>query len=328
MHDPQLRDNPSAKTGDRAPKRTFDFQEHRYNQSHTDIPEFLKRIRAVTDQYKNIFTVAEMVGANAHREMKAFTAGEAHLTTAYNFDFLYADKLTTKQVIRSLSAWSDVEGEAFPSWAFSNHDAPRCISRWAQDANQSQAAKLYLLLLLALRGNIFIYQGEELGLPQADVGFEDLQDPEAIANWPETLGRDGARTPIPWESAGKNGGFSRAKPWLPIDPGHLPLAVEKQELDAASVLSFARAAIALRRASPALRDGSLRFLDAPDGVLAFVREGGGEKLVCVFNLSAKDQALPSSLTGDGSPWLATGLPDNTGPGAAPAHSGFVVRRLG
>src|SRR3546814_1174734 len=67
-----------------------------------------------------------------------------------------------------------------------------------------------MLLLTALRGNAFIYQGEELGLPQGEVAFEDLQDPEAIANWPHTLGRDGARTPLPWTSTARNAGFTRS----------------------------------------------------------------------------------------------------------------------
>ncbi len=324
MHDPKLRDNPPAKTGGRKPARTFDFQEHLYNQSHADIPEFLKRIRAVTDGYKNIFTVAEVVGANAHREMKDFTAGETHLTTAYNFDFLYADKLTPKQVIRSLSAWPGGPGEALPSWAFSNHDAPRCISRWAEGADEKQAAKLYLLLAAALRGHIFIYQGEELGLPQAELAFEDLQDPEAIANWPETLGRDGARTPMPWNSAAVHGGFSRAKPWLPMDPRHLPLAADAQEHDAQSVLNFARAAIALRRSSSALREGAMDFLSAPEDLLAFKRDDGGAKLLCVFNLSRMNHPLPAPLQPTGAIRLATGF---SGAGLAdelPAHSGFVA----
>ncbi|GJL90545.1 MAG: alpha-amylase [Hyphococcus sp.] len=329
MHDPKLRDNPPAKIGDHQPKRTFDFQEHIYNQSHADIPKFLQRIRAVTDEYKNIFTVAEVVGPNAHKEMKAFTAGETHLTTAYNFDFLYADELTPKQVIRSLSAWSGESREALPAWAFSNHDAPRCISRWAPDSQNStadptQAAKLYLLLLIALRGDIFVYQGEELGLPQADVGFDDLQDPEAIANWPETLGRDGARTPMPWEATGINGGFSRAKPWLPFDPRHIPMAVDAQEGDQASVLNFARAAIGLRRASPALREGAIKFLEAPEGVLAFIRKSSSETHLCLFNFSQNGLALPKSFAGLGAVRLSAGLQINATPNALSALTGVIA----
>ncbi|MEZ5891901.1 MAG: alpha glucosidase [Parvularculaceae bacterium] len=284
MHDPDLRDNPPAKESGRKPTRPFDFQEHLYNQSHPDIPKFLERIRAVTDDYPNIFTVAEVVGADALSEMKAFTHADKRLSSAYNFDFLYADKLTPAQVKKSLSGWPGGKNEALPSWAFSNHDAPRCISRWAAETDGPKAARLYFLLLVALRGHVFVYEGEELGLPQGRVPFEDLQDPEAIANWPETLGRDGARTPMPWENVAPYGGFSRVKPWLPMDSRHLPLAAAAQEIDPASMLAFARAAIALRRQSSALREGSLKFLDAPESILAFTRETEGQSLLCVFNL--------------------------------------------
>ena len=324
MHDPQLRDNPPApyKT---PPRRTFDFQDHVYNQSHPDIPLFLERIRAVTDAYPHIFTVAEVVGPEPLAEMKAFTAGGKRLTTAYNFNFLYADNLTPALVRQSLSGWPGGKGEALPSWAFSNHDAPRCVSRWAKGADEKQAAKLYLLLLLSLRGYVFLYQGEELGLPQAHVPFEALQDPEAIANWPETLGRDGARTPIPWTRDAKNGGFSQGSPWLPMDARHLPLAVDAQEKDADSVLSFARKAIAFRRGSAPLREGKLEFLDAPANVLAFTRAHEGQTLLCIFNLGGEArQGKPPSATS--SILLSAGATAlNAGGISLPPHSGLIAR---
>ncbi len=324
MHDPQLRDNPPANIEKLAPKRTFDFQQHIYNQSHADIPKFLRRIRNVTNEYKNIFTVAEVVGPNAHREMKAFTEGDAHLTTAYNFDFLYADKMTPKVIERSLSAWPGGVEEAFPSWAFSNHDAPRCISRWAGDVDAARAAKLYLLLLATLRGEIFMYQGEELGLPQADVAFEDLQDPEAIANWPATLGRDGARTPMPWVTSLANAGFSATKPWLPVDPRHVSLAVDAQEANRQSVLHFARAAIAQRRALPALREGGINFLEAPDGVLAFTRASGKAQLLCVYNLQQKNVSAGDLSKMAVELKLSTESNSSTIPDILPSFSGFVA----
>ncbi|WP_428408749.1 alpha-amylase family glycosyl hydrolase [Hyphococcus sp.] len=328
MHDPQLRDNPPAKYGAKKPSRPFDFQDHLYNQSHADIPKFLERIRAVTDEYPNIFTVAEVVGPHPLDEMKAFTAGDKHLTTAYNFDFLYADDLTPGLVKRSLSSWPGGPSEALPSWAFSNHDAPRCISRWADGVDPKQAAKLYLLLLLSLRGYVFLYQGEELGLPQADVPFEALQDPEAIANWPATLGRDGARTPMPWEKAAKWGGFSSGvpqnPPWLPMDARHLPLAAGVQEKDKGSVLNFTRAALRLRRDSPALRSGDLCFLDAPEDVLAFSRTHGEERLICVLNFGRKDCAMPDALTPAHDVLLSAAY-DQASPRTLPGLSGFIAK---
>jgi alpha-glucosidase len=284
MHDPLLRDNPPAPRDGRRITRPFDLQIHKYNQSHPDIPKFLERVRRLTNEYAGVFTVAEVGGPEPLTEMKAFTASDRRLNSAYSFDFLYADELTASLLEDALAAWPGLSGEGWPSWAFSNHDAPRALSRWAAPGDLAAAARLYLMLLMSLRGNVFVYQGEELGLPQAEVPFERLQDPEAIANWPMTLGRDGARTPLPWAAKELNAGFSSGSPWLPIDPRHVGLAIDAQADDPHSILSFARKLIASRRASPALKFGGVEILDAPDGVFALKRASEEEEAVCVFNL--------------------------------------------
>ncbi|HUH23011.1 MAG TPA: alpha-amylase family glycosyl hydrolase, partial [Brevundimonas sp.] len=232
LHDPALTDNPPAPPGPRT--RPFDFQKQLHNQSQPGIAAFLGRIRALTDQYAERFTVAEVVGPDAEPEMQAFTAGETHLNSAYGFDYLYAPALTPDLVRRTQGPWTGETGQGWPSWAFSNHDAPRAASRWAEGRDPEAMARLMMLLLLSLRGNAFLYQGEELGLPQGEVPFERLRDPEAIANWPRTLGRDGARTPMPWSSSAPHAGFSTVEPWLPIDPRHVDLAVDAQEAEPGS----------------------------------------------------------------------------------------------
>ena len=115
--------------------------------------------------------------------------------------------------------------------------------------------------------------------------FERLRDPEAIAFWPHGIGRDGARTPMPWTREGALAGFSNAgDAWLPLDERHRALAVDAQERDPESVLAFTRAMIELRRGSRALREGAFVALDAPEPVLAFTREAAGERVLCLFNL--------------------------------------------
>ncbi|MGF1543551.1 MAG: alpha-glucosidase [Parvularculaceae bacterium] len=286
MHDPLLRDNPVAASRAGERRKPYDFQDHAFNQSHPDIPKFLERLRKVTDAYGDIFTVAEIGGANPLPEMKSFTERDDRLNSAYSFDFLYADELTTTGLAAALGAWPGEADEGWPSWAFSNHDAPRAVSRWATPDEADAAARLHLMLLMCLRGNAFLYQGEELGLPQAEIGFDDLRDPEAIANWPLTLGRDGARTPMPWKRDAANAGFSSSKPWLPAAEAHRALAVDAQERVNASMLNFTRRMIALRKASPSLHTGDLSFLPSPEGVCALERRTGGETFVCVFNLGA------------------------------------------
>lgn len=298
MHDPDLRDNPPSGLPMELVTRPFDMQIKRYNQSHPDIVAFLERIRETIEEFPGRFTVAEVGGAEPLAEMKAFTAGGKRLDSAYNFDFLYAPALTAARVRASLAQWSGEPGEGWPSWAFSNHDAPRCVSRWARGGDHAAAARLSLMVLLCLRGNPIIYQGEELGLPQGEVPFEDLQDPEAIANWPHTLGRDGARTPLPWRADAPQAGFSSAnRTWLRLDPAHVPLAVDRQAANPGSTLAYARALLRLRRNLPALIAGDISFIDTPEPLLAFVRKDGQSRVLCVFNLGEEALAWqpPASL---------------------------------
>jgi alpha-glucosidase len=284
MHDVLLRDNPPAPAGGRPRTRPVDFQQAIYNKSHPDLPRFIERIRKVADEYGGRFTVAEIGGEGSEAEMKLLTTGNARFHTAYGFNFLYADRLTPELIRTALDAWPEAVGTGWPSWAFSNHDAPRAASRWSTPPHRAALSQVATLLLMSLRGNIFLYQGEELGLPQAQIGFEDLKDPEAIANWPETLGRDGARTPMPWQSSAPNAGFSTAAPWLPVSPEHLALAVDRQQLDHGSQLALTRRLIRLRRRSAVLCQGSLRFIESAADLLVFERSLDGHRLLCAFNL--------------------------------------------
>jgi alpha-glucosidase len=291
MHDPALRDNPpAAHHGKRS--RPFDFQQHLYNQSHPDIVKFLERLRKVTDSYGDRFTLAEVGGEQSLAEMQAFTDGNRRLHSAYGFDFLYAENLTPELVARVAQDWPD--GAGWPTWAFENHDAPRAISRWIGDEHRETFARTKMLLLSCLRGSIIIYQGEELGLPQVDVAFEHLQDPEAIANWPQTLSRDGARTPMPWTSTDPNHGFSTGRPWLPSDETHRHLAVDEQQEDNGSVLAFTRQCLRLRHGKPALRHGSMSITEAGEQLLIFERGAEGGNLRCSFNLSDRRRTFKTA----------------------------------
>lgn len=295
MHDPDLRDNPPAAASDRPRTRSFDFQQRIYNQSHPDIPTFLARIRDLTDSYDAIFTVAEVGGHEADAEMKAFTAGDTHLNSAYGFNFLYADHLTPGLVCSALAQWPDEEGIGWPSWAFENHDAPRALSRWWESEHRAAAARLKIALLACLRGNIILYYGEELGLTQVEIPFDLLHDPEAIANWPMTLSRDGARSPMPWHAKERHAGFTVAEPWLPIGAENLARAVDVQEADPESVLAHTRSAIAIRKNRPALRAGKVVSCEARGDLLILERQFDTDQVLCMFNLGDTVIDIPASL---------------------------------
>ena len=318
MHDPQLRDNPPAPDNGKPRTRPFDFQLRIRNQSHPDIPFFIERIRALTDEYAAIFTVAEVGGDDADVEMKAFTAGETHLNSAYGFDFLYADALTPRLVCDALAHWPEEEGVGWPSWAFENHDAPRALSRWIDNGRRDAFARMKVLLLACLRGNIILYQGEELGLTQVDIPFDQLQDPEAIANWPLTLSRDGARTPMPWTTQSADGGFGSDTPWLPLGEENHARAVDRQAADDASLLNGTKAALALRKANAALHHGAVSACDADGALLDMTRETSGQRVRCLFNLGSETLS-PQGVTG-----RVLAAVNGAEPGTLPPFSALIL----
>lgn len=293
FHDKALRDNPpSGRLGNTRP---YQFQRHLYNRSQTENLEFMQQLRAVIDGYDDRMTVAEIFsGAHIGRSIE-YTQGTDRLHTAYNFMFLESNTLSPELIRAALQDWHSTD--AWPSWSFSNHDVRRVMTRWGGRGATPEFAKLIIALLCSLRGSIFLYQGEELGLPQSDVPYEKLQDPEAIRFWPENLGRDGCRTPIPWHGWQPNGGFSAAEPWLPMDPLHASMAADLQEADPDSVLNFTQRFLKVRNSEPALRHGSFQVIPAPDPLLLFERRQGAARLLCCFNLSGmpQDVDMPSDI---------------------------------
>lgn len=289
MQDPALRDNPPAGNG--ACVKPYDMQRHMYDRSRPENLAFIARLRALLDSYSDRMAVAELATSQPVRRMAEYTQGPDRLHTAYSFVFL-SGALTPARVRETLATLSAEAPEAWPSWAFENHDVPRCVSRWGAGRDAARWAKTLLALLTALRGTAFVYQGQELGLPQADVPRAALRDPEGIAFWPENKGRDGCRTPMPWQDA-PGGGFTTGQPWLPVAPAHLALNAARQEGDAQSVLSFARHWLHWRRGQSVMREGALAFLPAPEPVLAFTRGSGPGALTFVFNLGLEQAAWPA-----------------------------------
>jgi alpha-glucosidase len=299
MHDPEMRNNPPAPYDGRRRTRPFDYQLKIYNQSHPGIVGFIERLRALCDGYGAVFTLAEVGGDLAETEMQEYTAGDTRLNSAYGFDFLYADRLTPELVAETQAKWSDAPGTGWPSWAFENHDAPRALSRWCAPEDADAFARMKAMLLASLRGNIIVYQGEELGLTQVDIPFAQIQDPEALANWPLTLSRDGARTPMPWQVQGEQGGFTTGTPWLPLGGENHARAVDRQEADPGSLLHLTRDLLNLRRSHPALRIGNFTVLHAGTDVLAFRRVADGASVIGVINMGPGPAAWPAAAPTSG-----------------------------
>jgi len=288
MHDEALRDNPPLPVEERndntAPKvNPYNHQRHVYDKNHPKNIEFLKKLRGVMEPY-NAAAVGEVGDSQRGLEILGeYTADGVGVQMSYAFELLSGhEPLSADYIAEVFRKVDTVAPRGWACWAYSNHDVVRHISRWGLSA---AGAKAYTTLLMCLRGSVCLYQGEELGLPEAEIAFEDLQDPYGKEFWPEFKGRDGCRTPMAWEKDAVYAGFSTAKPWLPIPSVHYALAVDAAEPDPAALLHHYRRAIAFRKHHNALRTGLMTGIEARDGVLQFRRVAGDETILCVFNLT-------------------------------------------
>lgn len=283
FHDQDLRDNPPRpKDLGRATQLEKDVpysaQRHLYDKSRPETLEFIKRFRILLDRY-DAFSVGE-IGDDYPAERAAEYTSDGLLHTTYNMEMMSGKHARlTPQTIRSPVEKHLAQPHAgWPSWAFSNHDVVRAASRWCPDGggfgHDPALSKMLVALLGCLYGTVFLYQGEELGLPETKLKFEDLQDPWAKETWPEWQGRDGCRTPMPWTNQ------MPEKTWLPIN-----MSAAAQDQDDQSALHFARRFFKWRKAQPALVLGSLEFIDTDNGeILEVKRTHLGETVHCRFNL--------------------------------------------
>ncbi len=296
FHDQQLRNNPPLLPGERVngveTTNPYSMQNPKYNISRPENLDFLLRLRGLLDEYPATMTVGE-VGAviDMYTMVADYTEAGKRLHMAYSFDFMTPE--FSAQHMRSVFERMQTGiGSGWPCWAFTNHDVPRVVSRWGLTPEH---APLLSAIMLCAQGTPCMYQGEELGLPEVDIPFEQLQDPYGIRFWPDYKGRDGCRTPMPWDADQAYAGFSAVTPWLPVGAEHLPRAVSRQQAEAGSVLHKTRDFIHWRRTQAALLKGDMHFLDAPENVVAFVRTQGDDKVLCVFNLGDSSVQFDSGI---------------------------------
>lgn len=296
VHDKLLRDNPplapELRNANIAPQvNPYNHQEHLYDKNQPENLAFLRKLRTLMQPY-GAAAVGEVGDAQLGLElMGEYTAGDDLMHMCYAFEFL-AGEIPQASFIADIMGHVDkVAKDGWPCWAFSNHDTVRHATRWGVETD---GLKMATTLMMCLRGSACIYQGEELGLVEAEIAFEDLQDPYGVEFWPKFKGRDGCRTPMAWTSSNQNAGFSTGKPWLPVSPQHLPNSVSEQEDDPNALLHHYRAAIALRRHYPVLRTGKHDGVKANGNVVYFQRYDENERVLCVFNVSSEtvDFELP------------------------------------
>ncbi|MBL8300657.1 MAG: alpha-glucosidase [Rhodanobacteraceae bacterium] len=303
FHDRQLRDNPAKPAELRAGRgfsadNPYAHQFHYYNSTQPENVAFLERLRTLMDRYPGVVALGEISAEDSLATTAEYTrAGRLHM--GYSFELLTEDG-SAGHIRRTIEQLETQMHEGWPCWAVSNHDVPRVLTRWGGAKPSRDVAIQLLLLVCCLRGSVCLFQGEELGLPEAELPFDAIRDPYGIAFWPDFKGRDGCRTPMPWDDS-VHAGFSTATPWLPLATAHAALNVAQQERDATSTLQRLRRFLHWRRRQPALVAGSIRFIDTAEPALAFERASASQRLLLVFNLSNAPLVLRHSAWADACP---------------------------
>jgi len=290
LHDPSLTDNPAIPAPERGRVEwaaAANMQRHFHDSNLRENKGALDVIRRRVDAFDDRFVFGEF--SEEFERSGCYLSSDKGLHAGYNFALLLA---TDVGAIRThLETLARFPGH-WPCIAFSNHDVVRTATRFG-----TEAAKVMLALLASLRGTLLLYQGEELGLPEVDLRRDQLKDPVGDLYYPLFKGRDGCRTPMPWDADEPNLGFSIATPWLPLGAAHRGLAVSEQEKDPDSALAFTRQLLLARKSHPALHHGDLELLPGP--ALAFLRHADKETLVCAFNLT--DTPMTFDLPGPAIP---------------------------
>ena len=289
MHDKELRDNPPNENIIEGAigvhkENPYAYQKHFYDKTQPGNIEFLKQLRALLDRYPGSTTLGEVGDANSLEIMTQYTTGGDRLHMAYSFELLTHE--CNSQFFRdTISELEEKIEDGWPCWAIGNHDVERVASRWSHGAVSDARSRMFMTMLLTMRGSVCIYQGEELGLTEAELEYAQLVDPYGIAFWPEYKGRDGCRTPMPWNPGEQNAGFSEGSPWLPVAKDHLESAVSIQQEDPNSTLQSYKQFLLWRKSQPVLISGRIEVWDSPNGSLVYERYLGEQRLLIALNLS-------------------------------------------
>jgi alpha-glucosidase len=214
---------------------------------------------------------------------------------------------------------------ATPNWVLGNHDKPRIATRVG-----TPQARLAAMLLLTLRGTPTLYYGDELGMTDVPIPFDEVQDPFEKNAPGKGLGRDPQRTPMQWTRE-PNAGFTISRPWLRVGEDHARVNVELQAKDPRSMLQLYRRLLALRRRHPALHSGSYESVAAGADVLAYLRTHGVERLMVLLNFGPTAVPIPAALLPAGAAVIESTDPDRTDSSIAGGlvlapHEGVVVGR--
>jgi len=285
VKDDQFRDNPPNPAW-QPHQASIDRLLQRYSADRPETHEVVAEMRAVLDTYPDrvligeVYLPIERLVAYYGRDMKG-----AHLP--FNFQLIFAawKAEEIRRIVEEYEAALPPGG--WPNWVLGNHDQKRIATRVG-----TAEARVAAMLLLTLRGTPMLYYGDELGLEDVPIPPERVQDPWEKNEPGLGLGRDPARTPMPWDGT-RHAGFTEGEPWLPLNPNHETCNVATLARDPGSILTLYRRLISLRRQSPALQYGSFAPIASGKEVLVYERRAPGtnERLVVALNLGHEPHRL-------------------------------------
>ena len=271
FHNPTLQDNPVS------PFNHVDVQDetnpyfkqiHLFDKSQPENLEFMKKLRNVVDEFEDRFLLGEIFCDREEETTRLYSAEGYPLHSTYNFSLLRNHR-GVGTIRDSVNLFHSISKDT--SWSLSNHDVTRVVSRWPNAIDPEMSAKGYLTLLLSLPGTSILYQGEELGLTEAKIDHAHIQDPFGQQMKSQYLGRDGCRTPMPWDHKIEGCGFTTGNPWLPIPPEHLRLSVSEQDENPQSTLWHTRRMLRFRETSDLIKLGGIHFWQDDPELIVFSR---------------------------------------------------------
>lgn len=291
FEDPKLTDNPVLPGTDKFGRPNMD---EKYNKKLPEVHDVMRKLRSVANEYGSVL-IGETWTSNVSELKDYYGAHNDELQLPMDLMMTGFTGLSADQYRKHIAAVDAARG--WPTYVITNHDIVRSYTRYGDGKHNDDIAKMMAAFYLTLRGTAIMYYGEEIGMENNDPKSKDeVQDPIGKLGWPLEKGRDGERTPMQWDD-GLNGGFSKAKPWLPVPPSAETHNVASEVKDANSVLSFYRQLLDLRHREPALLEGSYIALNENDpNVLSYVRRYKDEAILVVLNMSASEQKVRFDLS--------------------------------
>lgn len=283
FQDALFRDNPRNEGFSiRKLLRKFDAYDHIYDSNQPEMIEVVEDIRKIMDSYPDRYVVGETYLATSAQARTYIGENRLHA----GFDYAFCNSaFNAKAYGQAIQFWDALHGEdAWPNYFFNNHDTPRSTTRFAQGESDA-IPKLLLAMQLTVRGTPYLYYGEEIGMRDINLTRSQIQDPVGKQYWPFNKGRDGCRAPMQWNSK-SNAGFTTGEPWLPVNKDYTVRNVDAQVASPASLLTFYKELIQLRRTHPALNAGKLDMIQTEnDDLLIYQRQYNDEKMLIVLNFS-------------------------------------------